>query len=131
MRRFAALRVLLLCAVLVANNLHLPLLQVTAWVGMLFSYSQDNSVATAIEMTFDGEHPCPMCKKIQKAEGGAAHRAQLSGTLAGPANEFTCPLALSARLPVPASSRPAYGASDLRCPAARADVPPTPPPIAA
>ena len=50
MRRFAALRVFLLCAVLVANNLHLPLLQVTAWVRMLFTYSQDNSVATAIEL---------------------------------------------------------------------------------
>jgi len=58
---------LLLFAVLAVNNLHLPGMQVVAWAGMLISYSQGGDLPGAIEMTFDGEHPCAMCKVI-KAE---------------------------------------------------------------
>ncbi|HMO50706.1 MAG TPA: hypothetical protein PKE26_09805 [Kiritimatiellia bacterium] len=47
------------------NNLHLPLLQVAAWAGMVIAYSQDSDLATAVEMTFDGDHPCPMCTAIK------------------------------------------------------------------
>lgn len=130
MRRFAALRVLLLCAVLVANNLHLPLLQVTAWVRMLFSYSQDNSVATAIEMTFDGEHPCPMCKKIQKAEGSSGSD-RLSAPADGKSREGAYPLIVATTARPPTFSLRPFTSAHLRCPEARAAVPPTPPPIAA
>lgn len=49
-------------------NLHLPLLQAVAWTGMLVKYSQNVSFVDAVEMTFDGDHPCPMCKAIKKQE---------------------------------------------------------------
>lgn len=130
MRRFALLRVVLLCAVLVANNLHLPLLQVTAWARMLFSYSQENSVATAIEMTFDGEHPCPMCKKIQKAEGSSGGD-RLSAPADGKSREGAYPLVVATAARPPAFSLCPFESAHLRCPEARAAVPPTPPPIAA
>ena len=52
-------------AVATVNQLHLPVLQVVAWSGMLVSYSQDTDVATAVEMTFNGENPCPMCTAIK------------------------------------------------------------------
>lgn len=40
------------------------LLQGVAWTGMLIDYSRNASVATAICKTFDGKHPCPLCKAI-------------------------------------------------------------------
>lgn len=56
---------LLLLAFVSAINLHLPVLQVVAWAGMIVNYSRDAEISEAFEMTFDGEHPCPMCKAIQ------------------------------------------------------------------
>jgi len=43
------------------------LMQCVAWTGMLVSYAQDGTVAEAIEKTFDGQHPCPLCLAIEKA----------------------------------------------------------------
>jgi len=40
------------------------LLQTVAWMGMLVDYSRDNSVKEAICKTFDGKHPCCLCKAI-------------------------------------------------------------------
>jgi hypothetical protein len=56
--------VLSLCAAL---GFHWAALQSVAWVGMLISYSHSGSVASAVEKTFDGRHPCPLCKAIGKA----------------------------------------------------------------
>ena len=67
--------VLSLCA---AIGLHWAALQSVAWVGMLISYSQSGSVASAIEKTFDGSHPCPLCQAIKKGEqGGKKQEFQL------------------------------------------------------
>jgi len=67
MHRPRFISLLLLLAVFAINNLHLPVLQVAAWAGMIVNFSRDADIADALEMTFDGEHPCPMCKAI-KAE---------------------------------------------------------------
>jgi hypothetical protein len=83
-----AITVSLLLAFFVANNLHLPILQVVAWSGMLVSYSRDNSLAEAIEMTFDGENPCPMCIKIKEARASSAADAQWSSLPATKGNEL-------------------------------------------
>jgi hypothetical protein len=42
-------------------------LQSIAWASMIVNYSQQCSIAQAIEHTFDGEHPCNLCKNISKA----------------------------------------------------------------
>jgi hypothetical protein len=42
-------------------------LQSIAWASMVVNYSQQCSIAKAIERTFDGEHPCDLCKHISKA----------------------------------------------------------------
>lgn len=44
------------------------LLQIVAWTGMLFDYSRGNSIAEAVEMTFDGNHPCSLCCAIAEAK---------------------------------------------------------------
>jgi len=40
------------------------LLQSAAWMGMLIDFSRNSTVAEAVCKTFDGEHPCPLCKAI-------------------------------------------------------------------
>jgi hypothetical protein len=47
---------------------HWALLQTVAWTKMMVQYSQSASIQTALEQTFDGRHPCAMCKMIQKAK---------------------------------------------------------------
>jgi hypothetical protein len=41
-----------------------PVLQSVAWMGMLIDYSREGSVTVAVAKTFDGQHPCPLCKAI-------------------------------------------------------------------
>ena len=48
---------------------HWGALQTVAWTGMLWSYTQkDGSLLSGVKKTFDGEHPCPMCKSIKVAK---------------------------------------------------------------
>jgi hypothetical protein len=47
---------------------HWALLQTAAWAKMIVQYSRAASLQTALEQTFDGQHPCAMCKVIQKAK---------------------------------------------------------------
>jgi hypothetical protein len=44
---------------------HWALLQTTAWVGMIVQYSQRAGLTAGLAQTFDGEHPCSVCKAIQ------------------------------------------------------------------
>lgn len=46
------------------------LLQTGAWGLMLVEYSLDNSFTQAVEMTFDGQHPCARCRNIQGQQEG-------------------------------------------------------------
>jgi hypothetical protein len=63
-RLFKFITVLLLVLTL---GLHWTLLQTVAWTGMLISYSRDASLSEAVSKTFDGKHPCKMCKVIKQA----------------------------------------------------------------
>jgi hypothetical protein len=45
--------------------MHWTLLQTVAWTGMVISYSQRAPLREAISKTFDGKHPCVLCKAIQ------------------------------------------------------------------
>jgi hypothetical protein len=60
--RFTTVLVLVL-----SLGLHWAVLQTIAWTGMIVSYSRDASFSEAVSKTFDGEHPCPMCKVIKQA----------------------------------------------------------------
>ncbi len=55
--------VLVLC---LALGLHWALLQGIAWTGMLLSFASEGSVIEAVEKTFDGQHPCELCKKVKE-----------------------------------------------------------------
>jgi hypothetical protein len=46
---------------------------------MAISYSKTDGIGAGIKKTFDGEHPCPICKAIAKKTGTQQnHTANLS-----------------------------------------------------
>ena len=70
---------LMILALACAAKLHLPALQVVAWSGMVVKYAQAVPLAEAIEMTFDGDHPCPLCIVIRKAQTSDQHEMKAPG----------------------------------------------------
>jgi hypothetical protein len=55
-------------------GLHLAFLQSAAWIGMMITYSQQAPLHEALVKTFDGKHPCSLCKKIG-GERKAQHKS--------------------------------------------------------
>lgn len=53
---------------------HWAFLQSVAWVGMVMKYSRDATIAEAVSKTFDGQHPCKLCKFVQ--QGKATEKKQ-------------------------------------------------------
>jgi hypothetical protein len=49
-------------------GLHWAFFQSLAWIGMVVSYSQDATLKEALVKTFDGQHPCVLCKEIAKGK---------------------------------------------------------------
>ena len=59
--------ILLAAALMVSIGVPLALLQSVAWLGMSVSYTiQTGSVAAGLRNTFDGEHPCRLCRAVDK-----------------------------------------------------------------
>jgi len=56
---------LVVCALVFAIGAHWVILQSVAWVGMAVAYSQNSSLKQALVKTFDGKHPCTLCKVVQ------------------------------------------------------------------
>ena len=60
---------------------HWAVLQSVAWAGMLHDYAQrTGSVAVAVEQTFDGQHPCELCREIQVVKSKEQKGSPLSLT---------------------------------------------------
>ena len=56
---------LVVLALVLATGLHWAALQTVAWGTMLAAnLSSQQSLAETVSRTFDGEHPCPLCKAI-------------------------------------------------------------------
>jgi hypothetical protein len=49
-------------------GLHWGFFQSVAWVGMVINYSHDAPLPEALVKTFDGKHPCCLCKEIAKGK---------------------------------------------------------------
>ncbi|TDU71287.1 hypothetical protein EI77_02410 [Prosthecobacter fusiformis] len=52
----------------ISLGLQWAVLQGVAWTGMLISYARDGSLIEAVSKTFDGEHPCPLCKAVENGQ---------------------------------------------------------------
>ena len=57
-------RLLLIAALLASCGAHWLVLQSIAWTAMLVENSQRTSLVEAVKRTFDGAHPCDLCKQI-------------------------------------------------------------------
>jgi hypothetical protein len=72
---------------------HWMLLQVTAWSGMMVTRSVEVGVSEALETTFSGEKPCPLCMAVKAgqesdnssspAPNKSAGKLKLEATLSG------------------------------------------------
>ena len=58
----------IIAALVCSVGLHWGFLQSVAWVGMVVNYSQSGTVTEALAKTFDGKHPCALCKTIAKGK---------------------------------------------------------------
>ena len=58
-------RLALVVALCTTVGLHWVALQTVAWAQMLVSYRQEESFQEAVKKTFDGQHPCDLCKVVQ------------------------------------------------------------------
>jgi hypothetical protein len=63
-RRLAAIALSLVLGVVLAGG-HLALLQGVAWASMLVSRAGTQPLAAAVRTTFDGAHPCALCRAIE------------------------------------------------------------------
>jgi hypothetical protein len=61
-------RVFVVFALVATLGVHWVLLQTVAWTTMLASNLQSGSLHDAMTKTFDGEHPCCLCKAIAAAK---------------------------------------------------------------
>ena len=68
-----ALKTVAVLVLVLSLNLQWVLLQTVAWTGMVISYSRVASFTTALEMTFDGKHPCALCKVVEAGRSAAKH----------------------------------------------------------
>lgn len=61
-------RFVILAALMVSIGGQWMVLQGVAWLGMAVTYSvESGSFSSGLSKTFDGEHPCPLCRAVKKA----------------------------------------------------------------
>jgi hypothetical protein len=65
-RLLAFVKIAAVLVLVLSLGLHWALLQTVAWTGMLLTYSRGTSLSEAVTRTFDGRHPCALCKFVQK-----------------------------------------------------------------
>lgn len=116
---------LLVLALCVSVGFHWLALQSVAWAGMIVSYSRTTSLTEALARTFDGAHPCSLCKGIQKNKAADEKPATAAGTLK---LDLFC--TARPRPFTPRSERTRFLAVDANV-SARFDEPSLPPPRAA
>lgn len=89
-RPLRALTKIVAVSVLVLSlGLHWALLQTVAWTGMLIAYSRDGSFKQAVVKTFDGKHPCPLCRAIEQ---GRAEEKTPDKQPSNPVSKLDCGL---------------------------------------
>ena len=101
---------------------HWACVQSIAWFRMTVAFSKSRPLSTALQMTFDGRHPCKLCKVVQSGRNGERDKP------AKPAQAKLECLCRDGRLSVFASplQHTAIGGDDISV--SRLDPPPIPPP---
>lgn len=116
-------RTLVVVLLVVAISTPWALVQSLAWLNMLATYSRQANLKQAIQMTFDGKHPCRLCHLAQnvKREQREQHRTVCA--------EDKLQLGLPPQMVFLITPPPADPASiEQSTPVSRCDQPPSPPP---
>ena len=101
---------------------HWVLLQSVAWVGMFAKNVRTYSVTEALEKTFDGQHPCALCKVV--AAGKKSEQKQTIAKLEVKIDFWLAPASCLVVVP-PRASHELPQADAF---SSRVETPPTPPP---
>jgi len=112
-------------ALVLSLGLHWTVLQSAAWVGMVLSYSKDSGLGEALGKTFDGAHPCQLCKIVESGTKGEKENDRQAQTTE--VKKLDLMLAAVAALVVPAPDAQEYSPLMQR-PVSREYDPPVPPP---
>jgi hypothetical protein len=115
-------KVLVVFALVATLGAHWALLQTVAWTSMLADNLQSGSFQTAMARTFDGQHPCNLCRAIAAGKN-SEQKNQFS--LQKQKLDFP-PLQNSFALIAP--SRPEFSLPAVGFVEAAPPAPPTPPP---
>lgn len=74
-------RASIVIALCLSIGAHWAALQSVAWAMMLVQYAQQAPFTAAVAQTFDGEHPCHLCKGINAAQQTPQKRAVVAGSI--------------------------------------------------
>lgn len=105
---------------------HWAVLQTVAWAQMVATYSQEVSLAEAVEKTFSGEAPCSMCKSIAE---GRQKEEQTPATVKLDKKAEVFVVTVNEFLKRPVARDFSYRQVPVADLAARSDAPPVPVPI--
>lgn len=109
-------------ALVASLGAHWALLQTVAWTTMLASNLQSGSFSDAMTKTFDGRHPCPLCRAI-----AAAKKSEQKNQSTVPTQKLEFP-PLERWVVLPAPGRPEFFPSAEVFAELLPQKPPTPPP---
>ena len=120
-----AAKVAVILAVALSIGLHWALLQSVAWTGMFVTFAQQTTLRAAFTKTFDGKHPCRICKLVR--EGQQSEKSKESLLPLVKIESLPCATAF---VLTPPTLLPSPTAPDTLA-SLRAESPPIPPPRAA
>jgi len=115
-------KVLVVVALVLTTGLHWAALQTVAWTAMLAANLRCECVSQAVCATFDGKHPCCLCKAIAAAKKSEKKSDSIALTLKMEFPPVAESIILIPPVPIKAQCRPALFA------AAFSPEPPVPPP---
>jgi hypothetical protein len=115
-------QILVVFTLVCAIGWHWTILQSIAWVNMVVSYSQNSTLPEAFVKTFDGKHPCRICKVVEK--GKQSEKKQLLLKTETKIDFWLGPAAFALAVPPSLDICPVEPVSYLT----RSESPPTPPP---
>jgi hypothetical protein len=119
--------VMALALFLVAGG-HWAMLQSVAWATMVKDFSKTGSLTEAVGKTFDGKHPCAMCKKLTNARA-SEEKAPVTLKVDKKAEVFVA--SIRSEVPMPLARPIVYGPAPFVVMPERFFAPPVPVPIAA
>jgi hypothetical protein len=120
-------KALLIAVLLISISAPWAILQSAAWLGMAVAYSvEEGSVGEGLSMTFDGEHPCPLCKFV-KAETSKEGNSKQESSVNQPSLKQHLFVQTNDLILTPPAGRK-IPAAENQIPLRRANVPSLPPP---